>query len=118
MHGTKSKFTYNVPSRSQLTPHLPAEPSLLLSGTLDGLVSYQSSASASQAQVPPSLTKPDKNAGIQAQEKVLEAVTPLRRGQSAPVLLHHATTGPLSLTREKTECKLLELEFNEAEDES
>jgi AP2-associated kinase len=118
MRGTKSKFTYNVPSRSQLTPRLPAESSLPTSSTLDGLVSYRSSASASQAQAPPSLTKPDKNAGVQAREKVLEAIAPLRRGRPAPVSLHHATTGPSSPTREKTERKPLELEFNQAEDES
>ena len=118
MRGTKSKFSYTVPSRSQLTPHLPAEPSLSSSNTLDGLVSYRSSASSSQAQAPHSLTKPDKNAGVQAREKVLEAIAPLRRGRPAPVSLHHATTGPSSPTREKTERKPLELEFNEAEDES
>ena len=118
MRGTKSKFSYNVPSRSQLTPRQPSEPSLPSSSTLDGLVSYRSSASASQAQAPPSSTKPDKNAGVQAREKVLEAIAPLRRGRPNPVSLHHATTGPSSPTREKTERKPLELEFNEAEDES
>ncbi|KAI9455909.1 hypothetical protein BJY52DRAFT_1188128 [Lactarius psammicola] len=117
MRGTKSKFTYNVPSRSQLAP-LPTEPSLSSSATLDGLVTYRSSASASQAQAPPSSTKPDKNAGVQARERVLEAIAPLRRGRPAPVSLHHATTGPSSPTREKAERKPLELEFNEAEDES
>ncbi|KAH9081482.1 hypothetical protein EDB83DRAFT_2333002 [Lactarius deliciosus] len=118
MRGTKSKFTYDVPSRSQLTPHLPTEPSLSSSATLDGLVSYRSSTSASQAQVPPSSTKPDKNAGVQAREKVLEALAPLRRGRPAPVSLHHSTTGPSSPIKEKAERKPLELEFNEAEDES
>ncbi|KAH8987392.1 hypothetical protein EDB86DRAFT_2951085 [Lactarius hatsudake] len=102
-----SKFTYDVPSRSQLTPHLPTEPSLSSSATLDGL-----------AQAPPSSTKPDKNAGVQAREKVLEALAPLRRGRPAPVSLHHSTTGPSSPTKEKAERKPLELEFNEAEDES
>ncbi|KAH9044294.1 hypothetical protein EDB85DRAFT_1908507 [Lactarius pseudohatsudake] len=118
MRGTKSKFTYDVPSRSQLTPHLPTEPSLSSSATLDGLVSYRSSTSASQAQAPPSSTKPDKNAGVQAREKVLEALAPLRRGRPAPVSLHHSTTGPSSPTKEKAERKPFELEFNEAEDES
>jgi AP2-associated kinase len=114
MRGSKSKFTYNVPSRSQL---LPTEPSLPSSGTLDGLVSYRSSASTSHSQAPPPSTKSDKNAGVQAREKVLEAIAPLRRGRPAPVSLHHAT-GPSSPTREKVERKPLELEFNEAEDES
>jgi AP2-associated kinase len=112
MRGTKSKFTYDVPSRSQLVPHLPTEPSLSSSATLGGPVSYRSSASASQA---PSSTKPDKNAGVQAREKVLEAIAPLRRGRPA---LHHSTTGPSSPTKEMVERKPLELQFNDAEDES
>ncbi|KAF8274275.1 hypothetical protein EI94DRAFT_1714018 [Lactarius quietus] len=101
MRGSKSKFSYNVPSRSQLTPHLPSEPS-----------------PHRQPQAPPSSTKSDKNAGVQAREKVLEAIAPLRRGRPTPVSLHHATTGPSSPTRERSERKPLELEFNEAEDES
>ena len=115
IRGTKSKFTYDVPSRSQLAPRLPSEPSLSSSATLDGLVTYRSSASASQTQAPPSSTKPDKNAGVQAREKVLEAIAPLRRGRPT---LHYSTTGPSSPTKEKAERKPLELEFNEAEDES
>ncbi len=100
------------------TAHNVQQCSLSSSSTLDGLVSYRSSASASHAQAPPSSTKPDKNAGVQAREKVLEALAPLRRGRPAPVSLHHATTGPSSPTREKADRKPLELEFNEAEDES
>ena len=63
------------------------------------------------------MTKPDKNASVQARENVLEAIAPLRRGRPTPVSLHHVT-GPSSPTRERTERKPLELEFNEAEDES
>ena len=116
MRGTKSKFTYNVPSRSQLVPQLVTEPASTTAGALDGLVSYRSSTSSvPQAQLLPSS---NKNAGVQAREKVLEAIAPLRRGRPTPISLHHATTGPSSPMQEKLERKPTELEFNDAEDES
>jgi AP2-associated kinase len=68
MRGTKSKFNYTVPSRSQLVPHLVVDCAPTTSGALDRLVSYRSSAS--QAQVPPP-ANPDMNTGVQAREKVL-----------------------------------------------
>ena len=117
MRGTKSKFNYrdNVPSRSQLVPHLAIAPAT--SAALDGLVSYRNSTvSVSQAKVLP--VNPDKNAGVQAREKVLEAIAPLRRGRPRPVSLHHAPTGPSSPTKEKIEHKPSELEFKDVEDES
>jgi AP2-associated kinase len=113
--GTKSKFAYNVPSRSQLVPQSVGGPVPATSGALDGLVSYRSSVS--QAQVPPS-PHPGKNAGVQARERVLEAIAPLRRGRPTPVSLHHATTGPSSPARERIERKPTELEFKDVEDES
>jgi AP2-associated kinase len=117
MRGTKSKFNYNVPSRSQLVPQLAIDRASTTSAALDGLVSYRSStASAPKAQVPPSVN-PDKNAGVQAREKVLEAIAPLRRGRPTPISLHHATTGPSSPSKE-VEHKPSELEFKDAEDES
>ncbi|KAI0299776.1 hypothetical protein BC826DRAFT_1183794 [Russula brevipes] len=116
--GSKSKFTYNVPSRSQLVPQSVGGPVPATSGALDGLVSYRSSTSSvPQAQVPPS-THPGKNAGVQARERVLEAIAPLRRGRPTPVSLHHATTGPSSPAREKIDRKPAELEFKDVEDES
>src|SRR5258708_2815342 len=115
MRGTKSKFNYTVPSRFQLVPHLVVDHAPMTSGALNGLVSYRSFAS--QAQVPPP-ADPNKNAGVQAREKVLEAIAPLRRGRPNPVSLHHATTGPSSPTKEKGELRPPEIEFKDAEDES
>ncbi|KAI0271818.1 kinase-like domain-containing protein [Russula aff. rugulosa BPL654] len=118
MRGTKSKFNYNVPSRSQLVSQLAIDRAPATSAALDGLVSYRTStASAAQAQVLTSVN-PNKNAGVQAREKVLEAIAPLRRGRPTPVSLHHATTGPSSPSKEKVEHKPSELEFKDAEDES
>lgn len=118
MRGTKSKFNYNVPSRSQLVPQLDNGRAPATSGVLDGLVSYRTStASVPQARALPSVN-PDKNAGVQAREKVLEAIAPLRRGRPTPVSLHHATTGPSSPAKEKLGPKPLDLAFKDAEDES
>src|SRR5260370_4858356 len=104
-----------VPSRFQLVPHLVVDHAPMTSGALNGLVSYRSFAS--QAQVPPP-ADPNRNAGVQAREKVLEAIAPLRRGRPNPVSLHHATTGPSSPTKEKVELRPSELEFKDAGDES
>ncbi|KAI0066503.1 hypothetical protein BV25DRAFT_1392784 [Artomyces pyxidatus] len=74
MRGTKSRFTYNIPQRQPLSPrHAEFSP-------LDTLVSYRSSSTplAPPAQRPVS---PEKNAGVQAREKVLEAIAPMRRGR-------------------------------------
>lgn len=118
MRGTKSKFNYNVPSRSQLVSQLAIDRAPATSAALDGLVSYRSSTtSAPQAPVLSS-ANPDKNAGVQAREKVLEAIAPLRRGRPTPVSLHHATTGPSSPSKEKAQHKPSEHEFKDAEDES
>jgi AP2-associated kinase len=117
MRGTKSKFNYNVPSRSQLVSQLAIDRAPATSAVLDGLVSYRSStASVPQAQVLPSVN-PNKSACVQAREKVLEAIAPLRRGRPVPVSLRHATTGPSSPSKEKVGHKPSELEFKDAEDE-
>lgn len=110
MRGTKSKFTYNAPPRPQLVPTGPASTT---AAALDGVVSYRSSISSI-----PQAPSTNKNAGVQAREKVLEAIAPLRRGRPTPVSLHHATTGPSSPTRDRTERKPTEPDFKDAEDES
>ncbi|KAI0003846.1 hypothetical protein BJV74DRAFT_812022 [Russula compacta] len=118
MRGTKSKFTYSVPSRSQLVPRAVPEPAPTTLGALDGLISYRSSTSSVPHAQPPSSSNPDKNAGVKAREKVLEAIAPLRRERPGSISLHHAITGPSSPTKERIERKPAELEFDGAEDES
>src|ERR1700683_2369914 len=71
LRGTKSRFTYTIPSPQPLSPRQPT------ANPLDSLVSFQSSSG----------TSPSRNAGVQAREKVLEAIAPMRRGRpttSAP----------------------------------
>ena len=70
LRGTKSRFAYTVPEQAPLSPR-----SMTVGGSksvLDDLVTYKP-RSPSQTVV--------KNNGIQAREKVLEAIAPMRRGR-------------------------------------
>ncbi|KAG8219604.1 hypothetical protein J3R82DRAFT_557 [Butyriboletus roseoflavus] len=72
MRGTKSRFAY------QIVPQQPLSPRALQSQSatqLDNLVSYRPPSSTTQR------SSPAKNTGIQARDKVLEAIAPMRRGR-------------------------------------
>lgn len=79
LRGTRSKFSYNVPSpqpllspsQSHIKQPPPSSPN-----PLEGLVTYAHSAVNS----PPSNTI-NTNQGIQARDRVLEAIAPMRRGR-------------------------------------
>ncbi|KAH0838107.1 hypothetical protein J3R83DRAFT_6352 [Lanmaoa asiatica] len=83
MRGTKSRFAYHIVPQQPLSSRTLQSQS---AAPLDNLVSYR----------PPSTTvqrpSPAKNTGIQARDKVLEAIAPMRRGrpsasqQQAPVV--------------------------------
>ncbi|KAI0334014.1 hypothetical protein GY45DRAFT_1318876 [Cubamyces sp. BRFM 1775] len=78
LRGTKSRFTYSIPPREPLSPRGLQAPLQALSpnvapNPLDDLVSYKSQQ--------PLSTSPAKNAGVEAREKVLEAIAPMRRGR-------------------------------------
>lgn len=77
LRGTKSRFTYNVAPKEPLSPRaLQGSPLQALSpnvaqppaNPLADLVTYKSSS-------------PAKNAGVEARDKVLEAIAPMRRGR-------------------------------------
>ncbi|KAI1793054.1 hypothetical protein LXA43DRAFT_1081600 [Ganoderma leucocontextum] len=73
LRGTKSRFTYNLPAKEPLSPRSLQAPLQALSpnvaaNPLEDLVSYKSQ-------------QPAKNAGVEAREKVLEAIAPMRRGR-------------------------------------
>ncbi len=73
LRGTKSRFTYNLPVKEPLSPRSLQAPLQTLSpnvgaNPLEDLVSYKSQ-------------QPAKNAGVEAREKVLEAIAPMRRGR-------------------------------------
>ncbi|KZP25379.1 hypothetical protein FIBSPDRAFT_389100 [Athelia psychrophila] len=72
LRGTKSRFTYTVPSPQPLSPRQQvAAPA---TNPLNDIVSFRPNPSAGNATGP-------KNPGVQAREKVLEAIAPMRRGR-------------------------------------
>ncbi|KAI0652568.1 hypothetical protein C8Q79DRAFT_1005742 [Trametes meyenii] len=78
LRGTTSRFSYNIPPTEPLSPRALQPPLQALSphiasNPLDELVSYK-------PQQPLSIS-PAKNAGVEAREKVLEAIAPMRRGR-------------------------------------
>ena len=96
LRGTTSRFTYNVPHKHQpisrpsvgpplqtLSPnivgagHTPANP-------LDDLVLFKSRSG----------TSPSKNAGVQARDRVLEAIAPMRRGRPQPQVAPSPSPSP------------------------
>ena len=73
LRGTKSRFTYSLPVKEPLSPRSLQAPLQSLSpniaaNPLEDLVSYKSQ-------------QPAKNVGVEAREKVLEAIAPMRRGR-------------------------------------
>ena len=74
MRGTKSAFTYMTPSAPSLPPRL-AQP------VIQAKPQKQLHHQASGPSVTTSPSKQTPNAGIQAREKVLEAIAPMRRGR-------------------------------------
>lgn len=83
LRGTKSKFAYNIPVPPPLLPHghPQAKPSPPLN-PLDGLVTYGFPPAKSALSIY-DMNAPSNppNQGVQAREKVLEAIAPMRRGR-------------------------------------
>ena len=78
LRGTKSKFSYTIPVTPPLVPRI-SQPTKT-NNPLDGFVTYgtQSAVSLYPGSIV-STTPP--NQGIQARDKVLEAIAPMRRGR-------------------------------------
>ncbi|KAH7914728.1 hypothetical protein BJ138DRAFT_1143146 [Hygrophoropsis aurantiaca] len=76
MRGTKSRFTYNMTSPPPLSSRPVAPP---IGNPMDNLVSYRSSSGQTQGASP--LQPKSSGTAIQAREKVLEAIAPMRRGR-------------------------------------
>ncbi|THH08480.1 hypothetical protein EW145_g2682 [Phellinidium pouzarii] len=78
MRGTKSRFTYSTPPREPLSPKKLHSPS------------PSRNATPSSMKSPDSVSSPMN--GIQAREKVLEAIAPMRRGRpSSPTKVQRVT---------------------------
>ncbi|KAJ7157284.1 hypothetical protein C8R46DRAFT_1355639 [Mycena filopes] len=81
LRGTKSQFTYTIPSPQPLSPRPQQNQFSQAANPLDATVTYRS-------QQP----QPMQNAGVQARDKVLEAIAPMRRGR--PPAERAATASP------------------------
>lgn len=75
LRGTKSQFHYNIPTPVPLSPR-QSKPVMTVERVRQ---SNHNSKPAVTATVSPA-----KNAGVQAREKVLEAIEPMRRGRPTP----------------------------------
>lgn len=73
LRGTKSRFSYTIPTSQPLSPRLANSPAQAPTNPLNDLVSFRPPAQGSNTVA--------RNAGVQAREKVLEAIAPMRRGR-------------------------------------
>ncbi|KAF9531881.1 hypothetical protein CPB83DRAFT_847965 [Crepidotus variabilis] len=84
LRGSKSKFNYTIPVSPPLVPPRPSQfisKSPVPSNPLDGLVSYGTSAKPQMSLYGSGAVGANPTQGIQAREKVLEAIAPMRRGR-------------------------------------
>ncbi|KAI0640129.1 hypothetical protein C8Q77DRAFT_1084816 [Trametes polyzona] len=113
LRGTKSRFTYSIPPREPLSPRSLQAPLQALSpnvasNPLDDLVSYKSQQPVS--------TSPAKNAGVEAREKVLEAIAPMRRGR--PQQSNGSSSRVPSRPSSPEKLAAFETKFNDPDDRS
>lgn len=87
LRGTKSQFQYNIPASAPLSPRQPKPvPSIDKQPRPSPQQPLAMSVTMTKATVPsvsPTLS-PAKTPGVQAREKVLEAIEPMRRGRPTP----------------------------------
>ncbi|KAJ8084541.1 Ark- serine/threonine protein kinase [Marasmius tenuissimus] len=87
LRGTKSQFQYNIPAPKPLSPRQSTfKASPAQNNPASSTISYRQAptvASNISPKVPSPVPSPGKNAGVQARDKVLEAIAPMRRGRPA-----------------------------------
>ena len=85
LRGTKSKFSYNIPAPSPLSPRPQSEfKSSPAPNPLNNVITYTSppaKSGLSLYQPSSRQTQSPVNQGIQARDRVLEAIAPMRRGR-------------------------------------
>ncbi|KAF8640415.1 hypothetical protein AX17_000081 [Amanita inopinata Kibby_2008] len=98
MRGTKSQFQYkfNAPTPLPLTPSRHAHAKHPTLSMLDGVITYKSSKPTSPRHQTSASISPSKNQGLQAREKVLEAIAPVRRNRPVQAKEPISTSRPPS----------------------
>ncbi|KAK7058516.1 Ark- serine/threonine protein kinase [Paramarasmius palmivorus] len=96
LRGTKSQFQYTIPVPKPLSPRHPPQPKPSTSPNIVGsTISYRQApvvASSISPKPAPAISS-SPNAGVQARDKVLEAIAPMRRGRPTK---EHSTSRPSS----------------------
>lgn len=97
IRGTKSRFTYDIPPPQPLSPRALQSSS---TNALDNLVSYRRAPGTDTAIQQATPAQPqDIGAGVQARDRVLEAIAPIRRGRPYYSQQQNDTTIPSSTSR-------------------
>ncbi|KAG2160005.1 uncharacterized protein EDB93DRAFT_1112926 [Suillus bovinus] len=104
IRGTKSCFTYDIPPPPPLSPRALQSSS---TNALDNLVSYRRAPGidTTMQQAPPAQPQ-DIGAGVQARDRVLEAIAPMRRGRPYYSQQQNDTTVPSSTSQPPSPPKL------------
>ncbi|KAI0686645.1 hypothetical protein BC835DRAFT_1309465 [Cytidiella melzeri] len=120
LRGTRSRYTYNLPPKQLPVPARPsvgsplqtlspniAVPGATATNPLADLVMFKSRSSQLS-------TSPSKNAGVQARDKVLEAIAPMRRGR--PQAATPAAPSPSPSPSKDYRNLVADLKFDSADD--
>ncbi|KAG2154569.1 hypothetical protein DEU56DRAFT_976352 [Suillus clintonianus] len=102
IRGTKSRFVYDIPPPQPLSPRALQLPS---TNPLDNLVSYRRAPATDATQQVQPAQPQDIGTGIQARDRVLEAIAPMRRGRPYHSQQQNDTT-PSSTSRPPSPPKL------------
>ena len=89
IRGTKSRFVYDIPPPQPLSPRALQSPS---TNGLDNLISYRRPPGTDAQPAQPKVT----GAGVQARDRVLEAIAPMRRGRPNDTTVPSSTSRPSS----------------------
>ncbi|KAI3622469.1 serine threonine protein [Moniliophthora roreri] len=82
LRGTKSQFQYTIPVPKPLSPRYQTQPKpSTLPNPSSSTISYRQAPAIVSSLSPKPATSPSPNPGVQARDKVLEAIAPMRRGR-------------------------------------
>ncbi|KAJ3845354.1 hypothetical protein F5878DRAFT_269261 [Lentinula raphanica] len=97
LRGTKSQFQYNIPQPQPLAPRIQPQQKSPSPVPVRSTISYKQGptmAVAANGVAANTTSLMPKNAGVQARDKVLEAIAPMRRGRPTPSQEQSRSTSP------------------------